>query len=657
MLASARSLETAPSLSIPSGAAARSGLVRQWSLAVAALLLALGAALATNLTGDRDTSPLAARSHGFSRQGILSLPLAAQGPVSAALGADARAYRVGRWEGGFTASSPAQHLSTRFARSGVSVRSGSTQVGVSLIAVGYGSSLAPVGQVAPRSRANRVLYRYLGLSEWYTNGPLGLEQGFTVPRAPPGHTAGPLTLSIVLSGNARASLAKERQSITLDRAGKTVLRYTGLTATDARGHALHSWLQLDAGRLLLRVDARGALYPLRIDPYIQQGNKLSASDESGIGNFGYRVALSSDGNTALIGGYSDGYVGAAWVFTRSGSTWTQQGGKLTGSGESGEGQFGASVALSSDGNTALIGGRFDNGYFGAAWVFTRSGATWTQQGGKLTGSGESGGGQFGESVALSGDGNTALIGGAGDNTFDGAAWVFTRSGSTWTQQGGKLTGSGESGAGHFGQNVALSGDGNTALISGPYDNGGVGAAWAFTRSGSTLTQQGGKLTGSGESGAGGFGESVALSGDGNTALIGGPYDNGGVGAAWAFTRSGSTWTQQGNKLTGSGESGGFFFGGSVALSGDGNTALIGGWDDNGGVGAAWVFTRSGSTWTQQGAQITGSDESGEGGFGVSVALSGDGNTALIGGPYDSSNVGAAWVFANGSPPPPPTISP
>ena len=113
-------------------------------------------------------------------------------------------------------------------------------------------------------------------------------------------------------------------------------------------------------------------------------------------------------------------------------------------------------------------------------MFTRSGSTWTQQGAKLhRPSGEIGEGEFGYSVALSGDGNTALIGGPGDNAKVGAAWVFTRSGSTWTQQGAKLTGSGETGAGEFGAtSVALSSDGNTALIGGPerqqQRRGGVG---------------------------------------------------------------------------------------------------------------------------------------------------------------------------------------
>ena len=160
------------------------------------------------------------------------------------------------------------------------------------------------------------------------------------------------------------------------------------------------------------------------------------------------------------------------------------------------------------------------------------------------------------SVALSADGNTALIGDPGNNAGVGAAWAFTRSGQAWTQQGPKLTGSGEIGEGFFGMDVALSADGNTALVGGPRDNGEVGAAWAFTRSGQTWTQQGSKLTGSGAIGAGLFGWSVALSADGNTALIGGPADNQGVGAltgvgaAWVFTRSGQTWAQQGPKLTG-----------------------------------------------------------------------------------------------------------
>ena len=120
------------------------------------------------------------------------------------------------------------------------------------------------------------------------------------------------------------------------------------------------------------------------------------------------------------------------MFTRSGSTWTQQGAKLTAKAgeESAEGEFGFSVALSSEGTTAVMGGPHDSEGVGAAWVFTRSGSTWTQQGSKLTGSEEIGAGQFGSSVALSSEGNTALSGGSADNNNIGAAWVFVNTAPT-----------------------------------------------------------------------------------------------------------------------------------------------------------------------------------------------------------------------------------
>jgi hypothetical protein len=623
------------------------GLPRRSLLALGLLALLLAVGMSNAFLRAHSSARIATRSHSLPPAGLSRLPLTAQAPISRALAAGAPAYRITASRGSFDAVNPRQRLHARFDRSGVLVGAGATQVGLNLRALGYGASLRAVGAVAPHMSSGRVVYARGGLSEWYANGPLGVEQGFTIPRAPTAHAAGPLTLSMALSGDARVTLAPNGQSLTLAHAGGPTLHYDGLAAADASGRALHSWLQVDAGRLLLRVDTHGARYPLRIDPFIQQGEKLTGSGETEEGELGFSVALSSDGNTALVGGYQDneGH-GAAWVFTRSGTTWTQQGSKLTGSGESGAGEFGANVALSSDGNTALIGGVGDNSDHGAAWVFTRSGSTWTQQGSKLTGSGESGEGEFGSSVALASEGNTALIGGSQDNGEIGAAWVFTRSGSTWTQQGSKLTGSGESEAGEFGTSVALSSEGNTALIGGPSDNASVGAAWVFTRSGSTWTQQGSKLTGSGESGEGEFGANVALSSDGNTALIGGSSDNSHVGAAWVFTRSGSTWSQQGSKLTGSGESGSARFGSSVALASEGNTALIGGPRDSSSKGAAWVFTRSGSTWTQQGSKLTGSGESGNGRFGSSVALSSDAYTALIGGPKDNTNQGAAWSFVD-----------
>jgi FG-GAP repeat len=627
----------------------RSGSLRSWAVAL------LAGVVAVVVVGLQDLPGGTPKSTATTGHGLTSLPLTAQGPVSAALGHAASAYRVTDLQ----AVNPAQHVHAGFSRGGVTVASGAVRVGMALSAYGHGNALRPVGPAAPRASANRVRYAHGGLTEWYANGPLGIEQGFDLA-ARPGAAAGPLTLSLALSGNLAARLRDD--SVLLTGRG-AALRYGGLVATDAHGQVLRSWLRLVKGHVLIRVADRGASYPLRIDPMIQQGKKLTPTGAIGTGRFGYTVALSGDGGTALIGarygivgGETGIGAGAAWVFVRSGSTWSQQGGKLVGTGHVGEGEFahvgegefGTSVALSADGDTALIGGPADNENVGAAWVFTRSGTTWSQQGEKLTGTGETGAGRFGRSVTLSADGDTALIGGTRDNGFEGAAWVFTRSGSSWTQQGEKLTGTGAVGLAEFGRSVALSADGGTALIGGWGDNGNEGAAWAFTRSGSTWTHQGEKLTGGGESGEGEFGTSVALSADGDTALIGGPRDNSDAGAAWVFARSGTTWSQQGSKLTGSGETGAGRFGESVALSVDGNTALVGGPRDNSDVGAAWAFTRSSSTWSQQGAKLTGSGETGASEFGTSVALSADGDTALIGAPEDNASTGGTWVMTRTS---------
>ena len=193
------------------------------------------------------------------------------------------------------------------------------------------------------------------------------------------------------------------------------------------------------------------------------------------------MSLSADGNTAIVGGISDNSsVGAAWVWTRSGGVWTQQGTKLVGSGAVGNARQGISVSLSADGNTAIVGGSFDNSQAGAAWVWTRSGGVWTQQGNKLVGSGAVGNAQQGVSVSISADGNKAIIGGLHDDSNVGAAWVWTRSGGVWTQQGSKLVGSGDLGNAFQGQSVALSADGTTAIVGGNGDNGGAGAAWVFS---------------------------------------------------------------------------------------------------------------------------------------------------------------------------------
>ncbi len=374
----------------------------------------------------------------------------------------------------------------------------------------------------------------------------------------------------------------------------------------------------------------------------QQGSKLVGTGGSGTAGQGWAVALSADGNTAISSGSSDNSnTGAVWVYTRSGTTWTQQGSKLVGTGATGSALQGSSVAISADGNTAAVGGYNDSGNVGAVWVFVRSGATWSQQGSKLTGSSPVGSSYQGQSVAISSDGNTLIVGGFGDDSNAGAAWVFTRTGTTWTQQGSKLVGTGASGAAKQGQSVAISADGNTAIVGGLDDNTSAGATWVYTRSGTTWTQQGSKLVGTGATGAAKQGHSVAISADGNTAIIGGFVDDSSRGAGWVFTRSGITWTQQGSKLTANSVA---YQGRSIGLSADGNTAIIGGDGDTSLVGAVWVYTRSGTTWTVGSKLIGTGTGSAQPRQGSSCAISADASTVLVGGYGDNSSAGATWVF-------------
>jgi hypothetical protein len=376
--------------------------------------------------------------------------------------------------------------------------------------------------------------------------------------------------------------------------------------------------------------------------FTQQGPKLVGTGSVGTAQQGRSVSVSSDGNTAVVGGSNDnGQAGAAWVWTRNGGVWTPQT-KLVGSGAVGNAQQGFSVALSADGNTSIVGGPYDNSDVGAAWVWTRNGGVWTPQT-ELVGTGVVGNSRQGWSVSLSADGNTALVGGYLDNSGVGAAWVWTRSGGAWTQQGPKLVAPDTMGNALQGWSVSLSGDGNTAIVGGPYDNRdgsgyGPGAAWIWTRSGGAWTKQT-KLFGSGAVGYAQQGYSVSISADGDTAIVGGFMDNNFVGAAWVWTRSGSTWTQQAKVVVGTANQGS-----SVSLSADGNTAIIGAQGDNSGAGAAWVWTRSGGVWAPQ-DKLLGSGAVGNAYQGSSVSISGDGNTALVGGENDNSGAGAAWVFA------------
>jgi hypothetical protein len=312
-------------------------------------------------------------------------------------------------------------------------------------------------------------------------------------------------------------------------------------------------------------------------------------------------------------------------------------------------QFGFSVGINSDGTYAIVGAIYEDfgaTNTGAAYIFTRSGSSWTQQA-FLTASDAANSDNFGYAVDINGDGDIAIIGSKGDDdggSASGSAYIFTRSGSTWTQQQ-KLVASDDTADDRFGNSVAISKDGMYAVIAAHNkDNGGTsqaGAVYIFSRSGSFWSQQA-KLLASDAQANDQFGSSVGISGDGTYVIIGTEYEDTGAtqgGAAYIFKRTLSNWQQQ-QKILASDPQESDFFGYSVDINFDGTTAIVGAFyedggagDPNNGAGAAYIFTRSVNTWTQQ-QQLHSTTPGNIGSFGHSVSINDDGNLAAIGARYE-----------------------
>lgn len=388
-----------------------------------------------------------------------------------------------------------------------------------------------------------------------------------------------------------------------------------------------------------------------------QQDQLTASDGAANDHFGNAVAISND--TAVVGAVrqpSQANRGGAYVFVRNGTSWLQQQKLLPVDVVNGD-LFGTSVAI--DGDTIVagapsktIGGSSGRG---AAYVFVRSGTTWTQQQQLIATDGAMSD-NFGAAVAISGD--TIVVGAlnhaVGANSRQGAAYVFVRNGSTWTQQQ-KLTANDGLTSDQLGGSVALVG--NTAVVGARENNFGAnrnGKVYVFLRSGTTWSQQQ-KLTASDGSSLDAFGGSVAISNNTDTIAVGAPDVNeaalGDRGSVYVFVRSGTTWSQQ-QRLLGSlglATGSGAHFGSSVDVDGD---TLIAGAPEldplgGNGRGAVYLFDRSGSTWTEHDRFLLMPAVLRH--FGTSVAMSG--NSFIGGAPFDtvgsSLGQGSAYVFSTG----------
>ena len=530
-------------------------------------------------------------------------------------------YAIARSDGRrLEARHPRQNLRTRFNSRSVELsdRDGGTPLRMTLSRInGHDPGVATVS-----NEGNRVTMSRPGIDEWYVHGPMGLEQGFTIPAAFPtgGAGGGALRLAIAMEGTYRPT---KRGSVIVWSNGLRTLETRELYAFDADGKQLAAAMRATRTELTIDVQTAGARYPIVIDPLWVEQQKLVAITGASVGWFGHSVSVSGD--TAVIGMPRDETngtgSGSAHVFVWSGLQWEIQQ-DLRPSDSAAEDEFGISVSVDTD--TIVVGAYRDddNGSgSGSAYVFVRDKGVWTQQQ-KLAASGGGAGDQFGISVSL--DADTAVIGApynddlAGDA---GASYVFVRSGTVWSEQQ-KLIGWNSDGGDYFGSAVSV--DGDTAIIGTPNDDdggSGFGSAFVFVRSGTNWSAQRKLLAPDGGSDDG-FGSSVAVEGD--TAVVGAPADddNGAdSGSAYVFVRNGTAWSLQ-QKLLGSGGAADDQFGHSVDISGE-STVVGARGDDEGAVntGSTYVFVRSGTVWSEQ-QKLRASGIAGQS-FGTSAGISGD----------------------------------
>ncbi len=459
---------------------------------------------------------------------------------------------------------------------------------------------------------------------------------------------------------------------------------------------------------------------------------VKASNSEANDFFGYAVSLSADGYTLAVGtpyedsnatgistdssGEADNSAaesGAVYIFSRSGNNWNQQA-YIKASNSEANDSFGYRVSLSADGNTLAASAYLEYGNTnssdttgennnavggsGAVYVFTRSGSSWTQQA-YLKASNSEINDTFGAAVSLSADGNTLAVGdsyedsnatgistdgsGEADNSAaeSGAVYVFSRSDNNWIQQA-YIKASNSAAFYYFGTAVSLSADGNTLAVgahkefsnatgistngSGETDQSAEdsGAVYVFSRSDNAWRQQA-YIKSSNSEPYDLFGWSVSLSADGNTLAVGAysedsndgtsEADNSAInsGAVYVFSRSDSTWTQQAY-IKASNSEAGDFFGYTISLSADGNNLAVGAYSedsnatgvnstgtgeaDNSAIssGAAYIFSRNASNWIQQ-SYIKASNSEKNDLFGWSISLTGDGKTLAVGARWEDSN--------------------
>jgi hypothetical protein len=617
-------------------------------------LIVLGVLAAMGLPAANDGPGSVAPRPSALAAGRLPLPLRAT--LSSVVGADARTYSAVGTPTGAVMQNVRQGLKGRFSATGASVQTLEGETRFRLRSYGNGDALRRVPATVPLPRANSVVYPHGVVTERYTNGPLGIEHAFMIARPPAARTRGTLSLAVAVSGTLSPRLSRDHRVVALLSQDRPVMRYSGLFAADAGGRPLRSWFELRGRTLLIRVDDRGARYPLSIDPFFQQAS-LTASDGAANDFFGISVAISGD--TAVVGSYqsdvgSNVDQGAAYVFVKAASGWggaLKETAKLTASDGAPQDWFGYSVSIAGD--TIAVGApNAANG--GAVYVFSRPASGWAgslTETARLTTSDPGTFKEFGQSVATSGDVvlSAAPDVGVGANFSQGAAYLFVRPASGWASgnESAKLVASDGIALDTLGfaagdHSVAISG--NTVVVGNGFKNNFRGAAYVWERPASgwagTLLSSA-KLVASDGQANDNLGFGVAI--DGDTVVVGAGRGDGG-GGAYIFQRPASGWSGEVSetaKLTASATVNDDFFGRAVGISGD--TVIVGG------PFAASIYTKPASGWASgtETEQLIAPPELSFGGFADFLGIA-DG-TIIAGAPLVSVAAklqqGAAYIFA------------
>ncbi|MXY42882.1 MAG: hypothetical protein F4Y50_02280 [Dehalococcoidia bacterium] len=582
---------------------------------------------------------------------------------------------------------PVHSLDAKLSPGGVSISSTETDDWtwrLKFDGYGRGASLDHVANPSLTADGGRVEYHYSnGVTEWYVNGPLGLQQGFTFESRPSPLDDGPLEVQVAISGDITVEVNDVGTSALLHSLDSlSSLRYGGLYVYDASGDELGARLRATENGLSIVVDDTGANYPVTIDPFIEKISLAGVADDQREG-FGTSVSLSGD--IVAVGAPSNWWSedrGAVYLFTLPDGEQTAAPDAVvlkSPRAVAGDG-FGRSVAISGD--TIVVGAPQERdeeidswSHFGAAYVFEKPSGGWvsTSDASRLTPPDVRSETGFGTSVSVSGD--TVVVG-----TDSRSAYVFTKPSDGWadTSDASELTASDGSEYDRFGHSVAVNGD---TVVVGAYladleaDEEDFGAAYVFTKPSDGWEDTSDSVKLIAPDGAEGreFGWSLSLTGD--TLVVGAPYSGYNssyeiyieaweaedktpyLGSVYVYNTTETDWTDSPSPVKITAHSGVLWtrFGWSVSVSGD---ALAVGEPyrrqdvEDGGYsyrdGAAYVFTRPSGGWdsTAEHRELPKPDIMPYDEYGWSVYVSGE--MVIAGAPGDSNengnDAGSAYLF-------------